>query len=61
MEVALTDVFALQEAPKLQKCARYWHKGDSAWDKHWGAQRRGHLYVQGAQRDLERIVKENYR
>ena len=41
MEVPLTVVLAAKEAPKLQKCARYWHKGDSAWDKHWGAQRWG--------------------
>ena len=34
METALTDVSASQEAPKLQKGARYWHKGDSAWEKH---------------------------
>ena len=58
MEVRLTDVFASKEAPKLQTCARYWHKGDSAWDKHWGAQRWGHLYVHGAQRDSERIVNQ---
>ena len=50
-ETPLMDVFASKEAPKLQKCARYWHKGDSAWDKHWGAQRGCHLYVHGAQRD----------
>ena len=43
---------------KLQKCARYWNKGDSAWDKHWGAQRWGHLYVHGAQRDSKRIVNK---
>ena len=28
MQVPLTDVFASKEAPKLQKCARYWHKSD---------------------------------
>ena len=58
MEVPLTDVFPSKEAPNLQKCARYWHKGDSAWDKHWGAQRWGNLYVHGAHRDPERIVNK---
>ena len=53
-----TDVFASKEVPKLQKCVMYWHKGDSAWNKHWAAERRGHLYLHGAQRDSERIVKK---
>ena len=44
-----TNVFASKKAPKLQKCARYWHKGDTAW---------GHLYLHGAQRDTERIVNK---
>ena len=26
----------------------------SAWNKHWGGKRRGHLYVHGAQQDSER-------
>ena len=39
MDTPSTDVFASKEAPKLQRCARYWHKGDSAWNKHWGAER----------------------
>ena len=30
METPLADVFASQEAAKLQNLARYWHKGDSA-------------------------------
>ena len=58
MDTPSTDVFASEEAPKLQKCARYWHKGDSAWNKHWGAERWGHLYVHGAQRGWQRIVNE---
>ena len=59
MEIPLTDVFASKEAPELQKCARYWHKGDSARDKHWGAKLWGHLYVHGAQQDSERIINKN--
>ena len=53
MDTQSTDVFASKEAPKLQKCASYWHKGDSAWNKHWGAGEWGHQYVHGAQRDSE--------
>ena len=30
MDTPSTDVLASKEAPKLQKWARYWHKGDSA-------------------------------
>ena len=58
MDTPSTDVFASKEAPNLQKCARYWHKGDSAWNKHWNAERWGHLYVHGAKRDSERIVNK---
>ena len=58
MDTPSTDVFASKEVPKLQKCARYWHMGDSAWNKHWGAEMWGHLYVQGAQRDSEKIVNK---
>ena len=28
------------------------------WNTHWGAERWGHLYVHGAQRDSERVVKK---
>ena len=31
MEIPLKNVFASKETPKLQICARYWHKGDSVW------------------------------
>ena len=58
MDTPSTDVFPSKEAPELQKCARYWHKGNSAWNKHWGVERWGHLYVHGAQRDSERIVNK---
>ena len=30
-----TVVFASQDAPQLRKCTRHWHKGKSAWSKHW--------------------------
>ena len=58
MDTPSTDVLASKKAPKLQKCVRYWHKGDSVCNKHWGAERWGHLYVQRAQRDSEWIVNE---
>ena len=58
MGTPLTDVFASKKAPKLQKSARYWHKGDSAWNNYWGAERWGHLYVHRAQLDSERIVNK---
>ena len=32
MHTLSTDVLASKEAPKLQKWARYWHQGDSAWN-----------------------------
>ena len=58
MHTPSTDVFASKEAPKVQKWARYWHNSDSVWNQHWDAERWGHLYVHGAQRDSERIVKK---
>ena len=58
MNTPSTHVFASKKAPNVQNCARYWHKGDSAWNKHWGAERWGHLYVHGSQRDSERIVNK---
>ena len=54
LDTPSTDVFAPKEAPKLQRCARNWHKGDLAWNKHWGAERCVNLYVHRAQRDSER-------
>ena len=39
MDTPSTNVRASKEAPKLQTFARYWHKGDSAWNKHWCAEK----------------------
>ena len=58
MDTPSTDILASKEAPKLQKCAKYWHKGAWACNKHWGTERWDHLYVHGAQRDSERIVNK---
>ena len=30
-----TDVFASRDPPQPRKCTRHWHKGDSAWSKHF--------------------------
>ena len=35
-EALETDVFASRDAPLLRKCRRHWHRGDSAWQRHWG-------------------------
>ena len=35
-EAPETDVFASRDAPLLRKCRRHWHRGDSAWHRHWG-------------------------
>ena len=44
-----TDVFASPDALQLGKCTGHWHKGDSAWSKHWGLKEWGPMYWHGAQ------------
>ena len=58
MEKASTDVLATKKAHKVENCARYWQRVDSAWSKHWGAERWGNLYVRGAQQYSEWIVNK---
>ena len=53
-----TDVFASRDTPQLRKCTRHWHKGDSAWSKHWGLKEWGHMYWYGAQQDTRRTVNK---
>ena len=53
-----TDVFGSREAPQLRKCTRHWHKGGSAWSKHWGLKERGPMYWHGAQEDTRRTVNK---
>ena len=53
-----TDVFASRDAPQLRKCTRHWHKGDSAWSKHWGLKEWGPMYWHGAQEDTRRTVNK---
>ena len=35
-EAPETDVSASRDAPLLRKSRRHWHRGDSAWHRHWG-------------------------
>ena len=53
-----TDVFASRDAPQLRKCTSHWHKGDSAWSKHWGLKDWGPMYWHGAQEDTRRTVNK---
>ena len=53
-----TAVFASRDAPQLRKCTRHWHKGDSAWSKHWGLKEWGPMYWHGAQEDTRRTLNK---
>ena len=57
-----TDVFASRDAPLLQKCTRHWHRGDSAWHRHWGLREWGPMYWHGSldntRRTVEKIVTD---
>ena len=61
-EAPETDVFASRDAPLLRKCRRHWHRGDSAWHRHWGLKEWGPMYWHGSQdntrRTLEKIVAD---
>ena len=50
------DVFASRDAPQLRKCRRYWHRGDSAWRRHWGLKEFGATYWHGSREDTRRTV-----
>ena len=43
-EAPETEVFASRDAPLLRKCRRHWHRGDSAWYRHWGLKEWGPMY-----------------
>ena len=47
-EAPETDVFASRDAPPLRKCRRHWHRGDSAWHRHWGLKEWGPMYWHGS-------------
>ena len=59
-EAPETDVLASRDAPLLRKCRRHWHRGDSAWHRHWGLKEWGPMYWHGSlyntRRTVERIV-----
>ena len=57
-----TDVFASRDAPLLRKSRRHWHRGDSAWQRHWGLKEWRPMYWHGSlentRRTLEKIVAD---
>ena len=61
-EAPETNVFASRDAPLLRKCRRHWHRGDSAWHRHWGLKEWGPLYWHGSldntRRTVEKIVAD---
>ena len=61
-EAPETDVFASRDAPLLGKCRRHWHRGDSAWHRHWGLKDWGPMYWHGSldntRRTVEKIVAD---
>ena len=61
-EAPETDVFASRDAQLLRKCRRHWHRGDSAWHRHWGLKEWGPMYWNGSlentRRTAEKIVAD---
>ena len=61
-EAPETDVFASQDAPLIRKCRRHWHRGDSAWHRHWGLKEWGPMYWHGSldnpRRTMEQFVAD---
>ena len=61
-EAPETDVFASRDAPLLRKCRRHWHRGDSAWHRHWGLKEWGpkywHGFLDNTRRTVEKIVAD---
>ena len=57
-EVPETDVFASRDAPLLRKCRRHWHRGDSAWHRHWGLKEWGPMYWHGSLDNTRRTVEK---
>ena len=57
-EAPETDVFASRDAPLLRKCRRHWHRGDSAWHRHWGLKEWGPMYWHGSLENTRRTVKK---
>ena len=57
-EAPETDVFASRDAPLLRKCRRHWHRGDSAWNRHWGLKEWGTMYWHGSQENTRSTVEK---
>ena len=57
-EAPETDVFASRDAPLLRKCRRHWHRGDSAWHRHWGLKEWGPMYWHGSLENIRRTVEK---
>ena len=57
-EAPETDVFASRDAPILGKCRRHWHRGDSAWHRHWGLKEWGPMYWHGSLENTRRAVEK---
>ena len=57
-EAPETDVFASRDAPLLRKCRRHWHRGDSAWHRHWGLKEWGPMYWHGSLENTRRMVEK---
>ena len=51
-EAPETDVFASRDAPLLRKCRRHWHRGDSAWHRHWGLKEWEPMYWYGSLNEM---------
>ena len=57
-EAPETDVFASRDAPLSRKCRRHWHRGDSAWHRHWGLKEWGPMYWHGSLENTRRTVEK---
>ena len=57
-EAPETDVFASRDGPLLRKCRRHWHRGDSAWHRHWDLKEWGPMYWHGSLENTRRTVEK---
>ena len=57
-EAPETDGFTSRDAPLLRTCRRHWHRGDSAWHRHWGLKEWGPMYWHGSLENTRRMVEK---
>ena len=57
-EAPETDVFASRDAPLLRKCRKHWHRGDSAWHRHWGLKEWRPMYWHGSLENTRSTVEK---